>query len=363
MKRALHTRLAPICTALGVCVLVACNGTGRVTPTSTNVAASTMDARQRAGLDTMWWRVREWNDGAPAGQSSSQVAATLAPFLLTNENVSDPAIVDVLETWRANGLYVSLVPGEQLGGVLRALTPIGQIDRLVVEPSSTWSAIGPERAYPDDTPIMLDNGPLRLPRGALRLLLRGWPEAVGVDVSAGLRAAIHIELVPQAVDSQLLERIRKPALTEQKVQEHAAIRRNPDRQGQVFSRLKLEALVKPGHALLITADSTLAYWPGPEDLADAASAMEASSEDEPEELTPEEIEAKKLGPRVVPWPEGVDAPTIGQRMLNERIEHRLAPGADPSEVFGEIPGLDRLRAVERGIILIAPTGMELFNRR
>lgn len=323
-----------------------------------------MGTKQRAGLDTMWWRVRDWHTTAPNGRSSAHVAATLEPYLLTSETISDPALVDVLETWRANGLYVSLVPGERLGEVLGALTPFGQIDRLVVEPSGTWAAIGPTIEYPDDTPVMLDNGPLQLPRGNLRLLVRGWPEPVGVEAGKGLRAATHIEIVPQAVDTQALDRIGRPAISERKIRENAEIRRNPDRHGQVFDRLRLEALVKPGHALLITADDSTAYWAAPEELADiAAHIADDAVPDEQRELTPWQIEQLRLGPRLVPWPEGVDAPSIGQRMLNTRIEHQLAPGADPANVFGDLTGLDRLRAIDRGIILIAPTGLELFGRR
>lgn len=128
--------------------------------------------------------------------------------------VASPVDQATLAAWRANGIEVIGVPVERIAALESVLTKVGfrQSQDMGETPKWTEVAKGPE--WQGDQRLVLDNGPVTLGPGRMRMLLRTWvvpgqstlPKAsddvevvTGVDAGDGARAGANAEMVPGAV--------------------------------------------------------------------------------------------------------------------------------------------------------------------
>lgn len=241
-----------------------------------------------------------------AGVQSSMVLSTLdgpnlARALLPYADQPTPLSRELVELYAAHGLRVLSVPIGDVPQLVQTLQPAAPAQSQWLGQAFTWTEItrGIEHAQP--TTIALDSERVRLPAGALRLLLRSWLEPApptrggvgtvakaGDDVAAGPPTAIlRTELVPQH-DERLTrsERDEPLSLTPPSIA--------PESRGLMFRRLYAQFVLPPGRALLIVPERPGVTW---RDLALIAP--------DPVPAAPETAQTQRIpsdsGPTENPW--------------------------------------------------------------
>lgn len=324
--------------ALGVLALAGCGGGSRGGQGGGFAPATMFESSSvpgRVGVEAMVWTVRD---------SDARVPQLLAEHELLSTAELDPVLGEALELWKRNGFRVAIVPTERLRGLLNRLPPWGAVERGFLEPQARWTALAAAEEHADEAAVMLDSGLLALHRGRLRLLARGWPEPTLRAQSGTVEPAMRIEIVPQSADPPEIAQPR-PALRDQLRQPGTgpaqALARTAWSEGVTMDRLSLELLVRPGFVVIVAADAPEASWAeGTSGREDVFVAEEITSEEAGGEERAAS-DAPTLG--VVPWPDGADAPTLGERMLTVRHERRASGSNRPG-----------VRFVDRTLVLLGP---------
>jgi hypothetical protein len=221
------------------------------------------------------------------------LAEVFAPYL----NRPVPVEQETRDLWKSNGLRLLCVPRKDLDHIRESLRLVGPVQQQPVGESLSWMPAIRGPSWNDGQAVVLDDGPLHLGPGCLRLLMRCWltpalaneSSAIAADPkrrleSGAISGAIQIELVPQhfePIDRSDLTAVLKPKPTQ-------------DEQGFLFSRLLLEASFSADDALLIIPERPDTEW---------RSKKQAQSADAPANAA--------LGP---PMP---GAPTLGDVMLTD----------------------------------------------
>lgn len=143
------------------------------------------------GIRTQWWVV---TDDVAREAGREPLAAVLAPF----ESAASPISAATRELWRRNGLRIVAVPRDEIEGIRSRLLFAGPSQEQTHGQLFSWSPLAVGASWQGEARLLLDNGPLELPAGRLRLIARCWvvpgKPAPGV---AGVPARLNLELVPQ----------------------------------------------------------------------------------------------------------------------------------------------------------------------
>ncbi|MBX3385309.1 MAG: hypothetical protein KF768_01920 [Phycisphaeraceae bacterium] len=175
-----------------------------------------------------------------------------------------PFAPHTVSLWRANGLRCVSVPMSELANVQRRLEGSAAVrgsDRQWLGQLGGWTAVYRGPASADARVLAMDSGRVSLPSGRFRLLVRAWvnpawPESNGTGSwaggSAGPRAALRVELVPQYQEtvrrgSEAGLDLRGPTMDDLE-------------EGQVFERLALAGVMNGGRAVLIVPDRPESDW-------------------------------------------------------------------------------------------------------
>src|SRR5439155_10828204 len=115
--------------------------------------------------------------------------------------------------WRANGLRLLSVPRRDLDHIRDSLRLVGPVLQTSVGDSPQWKEAIRGPLWSGAQSVGLDDGPLHLGPGCLRLLMRAWIAPALAAQSAEIAAdpkrrlnsgavpgAIQIELIPQHTD-------------------------------------------------------------------------------------------------------------------------------------------------------------------
>ncbi|MCA9297467.1 MAG: hypothetical protein KDA28_00290, partial [Phycisphaerales bacterium] len=172
------------------------------------------------GLEAHWWVIDAF--ASPPGPA-------LARF---------PS-VDV--EWQENGLRLLRVDATEATRALETLRLEGPVHREWIGIQTEWRSIHEGIAYGRRS-LMLDNGPIDVDGGRLRLLCRTW---VAPDPDEVSRAGLRVDLVPQYEESRRAFDL-SPSTTESR--------------GLVFDRLRRSLHLAPGEALLLVPEHPDASW-------------------------------------------------------------------------------------------------------
>src|SRR5205085_2829057 len=145
------------------------------------------------------------------------------------------------------------VPRRDLDHIKDTLRLVGPVQQQWVGESTQWKDVAPSPTWDGSQSVMLDDGPLTLGPGRLRMLMRCWAGPASVLAnseiaadparrleSGSLAGAIQLEMVPQHVDRE--ERADIAALLKPRPSTEGA--------GVMFSRLLLEASLTSDDLLL-----------------------------------------------------------------------------------------------------------------
>jgi hypothetical protein len=211
--------------------------------------------------------------------------------------------------WRSNGLRVMVVPRSELDLLGQSLNRIGPLHTQWLGESPRWTEAMRGPAWSGRVVIGMDNGPLELSAGSMRMLLRAWiaPEAGGVlsegeppaegpEAAAPTRAAVQVELMPQFLPSATGRREsefgqREPTLLEAR------------EEGVAFPRLGLETLLTPGSVLVVVPAPAREAWTGASETVAAEDGGLGPLEPEPaslgEAMLSDALRSEPRGSRVV----------------------------------------------------------------
>jgi hypothetical protein len=206
-----------------------------------------------SGLEVEWWVVDDaeaWHNGK---DTSAQVfrgyAARATPFR-----------DETLALWQRNGVRVVAVPVRDLPAARSRLHTRGPIREQHFGQLTRWTAISRGTPWRGVATMVLDNGPLALKSGAMRLLVRCWA-APGLGDELGL-AGLRLEIVPQHEES---DPDSSGALRSSLGLDAATPR---EERGMMFTRLTASGVSRAGDAVVLIPESPDADWrptPAPRD--------------------------------------------------------------------------------------------------
>ncbi len=279
--------------ACGVTMLLAlasCAGTSsRVADASADGDESGVRAGEQgagSGVEIRVWVV----DPAGAIPVSGLPRPGLRNILARYEGQTGSLSPSTIALWRSNGLRVMVVPRSELDALGESLNRIGPLQTQWLGESLRWIEAMRGPSWSRRAVLDMDNGPLDLTAGSMRMLLRAWvaPEAFSalapMSDSAGqdqatleevpaaatesapmekTRAAVQVELMPQFLPSATAR--RESALVEREMSLLEA-----RQEGVAFPRLLLETLLPRGTALIVVPASPQESWSGPAILAEPA---------------------------------------------------------------------------------------------
>jgi hypothetical protein len=239
-----------------------------------------------------------FDDNLSVGEAPRTFAKStkpLAEVLSAYANRVIPVTPATRTLWRANGLRLISVPRRDLDYLKETLRLVGPVEQQGVVESVSWKPAARSPGWDQTQSVSLDDGPLPLAPGYLRLLMRCWaaPASALANTqiasdpsrrleSGSLAGAIQLELVPQQVGRA--SRSEFAAALEPK--------RSIEAEGVVLTRLLLEASLTTDDLLLIIPERPDAEW---------------RTHDAP----PQAPGSHPLGPPV-PTP-----PTLGEMMLTD----------------------------------------------
>jgi hypothetical protein len=165
--------------------------------------------------------------------------------------------------WRANGLRLISVPRKDFDQIRESLRLVGGLQQQQVGESTRWMEVAPSPTWKQTQSVVLDDGPLTLGPGRMRMLMRCWSAPASPVANAeiasdptrrlesgALAGAIQLELVPQHVGTAPPRDLT--AVLEPKPSEEA--------KGVMFPRLLLEASLTTDDLLFIVPERADAEW-------------------------------------------------------------------------------------------------------
>lgn len=225
------------------------------------VPASPDSRSQQSGLELTWWLVEELPQSDAAG-----LAPSLTQVLAEYEKHASPIPWRTLETWRACGMRVLSVPATELDALRSRLHITAPLQQQWLGEVPRWTQAA-QAAVAGGSTVRLDNGPLTLEPGTLRLLVRAWtaPARLVGPQAAGEPAVLQLEMVPQFVprpDESFAAQLHRAE----------EVRPTREQEGVAFTRLSLQATLTGDDALIIVPEAPEIAWTAPEPKEDAAEA-------------------------------------------------------------------------------------------
>lgn len=258
-----------------LCVLPVIAGCGGP---STRVASNATDASGPVGaaklgtLEVSWWAMPPvaaslGGLGSAAAAVNTDPAPHLEVVLGKYERNDTGLPAEQLLAWRANGLRVIAVPTNELESIRASLHASGPVEHQLLAQSGMWKPAYKGPGWTGQATLQLDNGPLSLPAGALRAMVRSWlvpipaiaesPEDQTAEAAARVagspRAGMQFEFALQHVET------RRPV---SEFQAALAIdtRKTLNDEGLVFWRLALNGTLMAGWSYLIVPVDPGAEW-------------------------------------------------------------------------------------------------------
>lgn len=292
--------------------LVGCgNGPSRPAqrPTDTTRPADTATPNKLGTLDVVWWMLPPPSASAPPAKNPARLDLILAKYQSNDTGLSD----DQLRAWRDNGLRLLAIPTSDLESIRTALRASGPIEHQLLAQSGTWKAAYNGPAWTAPATLQLDNGPLELPAGALRAMVRSWLVPVQAStpatdspnprLSSTSSAAMQIELALQHQES------RRPVSDFQAALAIDAPKTLND-EGLVFWRLALSGTLPAGQSYLIVPADPSAEWKASvlDRLVEQGAAKVAAG--------------APAAPATVAGPAFPAPPTLGEALLSDAVRGR-----------------------------------------
>jgi hypothetical protein len=231
--------LLAACAAAGL--LAACGKRARPAIEASGDAISPVVRGAEAGLESHLWVVENGGGSLARAMRSFGPPATAAPA--------------AVELWRRNGFRVLEVPVARLDELRESLLTIGPLHRQWLGMLPEWVEVVKGAQLAGERPVALDNGPVRLGPGRLRLVSRCWPvPSVGARPDGSAAGAVlrlevmpELEMKPQGVP---LERL----LEEPDPQSRAGVH------GIAFDRLLLGVVASGESAIVIVPEEPGVDW-------------------------------------------------------------------------------------------------------
>lgn len=191
-------------------------------------------ARPEPGMDLAWWIVDEGGRDTPA------LREALRPY----ESRPVPVSWQAVDVWHANGLRLLAVPLGELDALRARLHIVGPMQNQWLGEATRWTEIARGPRVGGSYALGLDNGPLALRDGHLRLMMRCWiGPARGDAEGAGPLAAMQVEMVPEFLPARRPRSISMPGAED-----------DPASRPLTLSRLFLETCLTGDEALLIVPE-------------------------------------------------------------------------------------------------------------
>jgi hypothetical protein len=145
--------------------------------------------------------------------------------------------------WARQGLRLLIVDASRLEPLLASIRITGALQQQRLNLLPRWTALhaGPESILP--MILELDDGPIQLAAGELRLLARAYLVPGSTAENGRLRASMQMEFGVQHVDTSL--RAEEPMDLASRTQISTID------EGPIFPSMNLQALLTPGQAVLI----------------------------------------------------------------------------------------------------------------
>lgn len=249
-------------TALALAAIAA-TVSGCASRPATMTPASPGTREVRAGIELAWWVVDEFPADTDAAKADGPMPG-FSQVMSGYEKRPTPVAWRTLEAWRGCGLRVVAVPTAEVDSLRRRLNIVGPTQQQWLGEVPRWTEAARSPSLDAPTLVQMDNGPLQLDPGTVRLLLRAWaapgpmPEGPPAD-GARTSTVLQLEIVPQVVP--------RPTPGVLGLSLHARPQR--EREGVVFSRLTLEASLAGDESLLILPERPEAEWSGESESAAA----------------------------------------------------------------------------------------------
>lgn len=304
------------------------------------------------GLDAAWWIVDDSNHDRTTFESLDQM---LLPYASRPTGLSEEQQL----TWKANGLRVIAVPVEDLDALHDRLRTFGKAREQFMGIVPEWTSLGSGHSFAAPWTLRLDNGPLDLPAGQVRLLCRAWlvPDEPPLDPSlertldaTGMSAALHLELLPQHQEA---------TSTRETLAQAYGLDKRPTTEGAglTLPRLSLSLTAKGRDALLIVPESPEKEWvalpPGtprvlPEPVSSVSTVQQPKQPVEPFRDDPFPAQASR--------PASLDTPPPPVEVLSPPPSKPVGPEPTYIPTFGEalLSDLNGVGLSRRVVIVLIP---------
>lgn len=228
-------------------------------------------------------------DDLPSAQprvTEAGPAPSLAQILARYASGPTPVDAEMARAWRGCGLRVVPVPEGEVEALLRGLNVVGAKENRWLGVVPQWVEVAHSPEIARSLTVRLDNGPVSVSAGTLRLMLRAWVAPVAGPGPA--RGVLQLEMVPD-----LKPRPERSALIidTQEVADPPPIS---------FWRLHLQAALEGGQALLVLPESPELEWGGATGQGGQAGLPGPESA----------AQTRPIGPEAPP------APTLGELLLD-----------------------------------------------
>jgi len=317
-------------------ILSGCGGSSMRAGPRAVEAPRSIDPAMAGTLDVSWWVLP--NETGSDADDSSRLERVLGAYQSHDLGVPDEQI----RLWRENGLRVIAVPTNEVEDLRMALQASGPVEQQVLAQSGTWKSAYKGPAWTGSALLRLDNGPLELPAGALRAMVRSWLVPVQASVtktpaareeegpgSTGAAAPVSGERAPRprvaAAPAPHVSSASVAALQFEVALQHQETRRpvsefqaalaidtpktlNDD--GLVFWRLTLGGLMRAGWSYLIVPVEPGVEW--------TSSALDRLAEQGAAKVA----EGTGAGPTAIAGPALRAPPTLGDALLSDAVRGR-----------------------------------------
>lgn len=232
--------------------------------------------------------VAQVDDLPSSGSDAAKAGPVPSLAVLLAKYAGEPSPVDgaMVNAWRGSGLRIVAVPRADVEALQNSFNVVGPLENRWLGQVPQWVEVAhsPEIGLP--LTMRLDNGPITVSQGTLRLLLRAWIAPVPGGETRTARGVLQLEMVPD---------LRPPRATGSLIfdpVDHAEAAPIP------FWRLQMQAALDGEQALLIVPEEPDANW---NDATETTSGLTPGRG--PNAKSP-------LGPSVPP------APTLGELLLD-----------------------------------------------
>jgi len=303
--------LAHCAGAAAMLAMASCGGSAPRVADSDESGVRAGEQGAGSGIEIRVWIV----DPAGVMPAGGPPRPGLRDILARYEGLTGALSPSTVSLWRSNGLRVMVVPRSELDALGESLNRIGPLQTEWLGESPRWIEALRGPSWSRRAVLDMDNGPLDLSAGSMRMLLRAWvaPEAMAPLADAApdgeqanapdlarasddpTRAAVQVELMPQFLPSA-------PAKRELALIEREMSLLEARQEGVAFPRLLLETVLSRGTALIVVPAAPQESWSGP---STASTTLP----------TPPETPTSGLGP-IQPQP-----PSLGEAMLSDALRN------------------------------------------